>query len=460
MRRPEAAAVVSAETTAGLQRKCAACEEQEKDEPLKLARTGTGYASAFNGTTAPGIVHEVLGSPGHALEASTRAFFEPRFGHDFSRVRVHTGAQAADSAMAIGARAYTKGNDLVFGAGEYAPESSQGRMLLAHELAHVCQQEGSYAEQRLRRAPCRSSAPPGDPASAEKKVEKDAESRRAAQAAAQQGGKVQPSSSRLGENAAHFQNLLVSHGIAVLPEVNGFYVDPARPRDWLGTTKCKFFPGGSPGNPPAPAEKYCVIVPVEVEDEAKVLDSATNLTSDQRLQLASLLAIGSHEMQHAHFDESEAGIEEMAHSPHGPGQTAAECNVYTVIDSDSGATVADMLSEVSALTAEFPVYFRNIAKVENPEAALESHEQFNASKSSENLSGAIGKLQSKCPCQMVEDYVFVTVMFTMASWTPDERRAFLGIMTRMIPEYWPDKLKVLGPPKPAPAPAPTPATTP
>jgi hypothetical protein len=83
-----------------------------------------------------------LGS-GHPLPASTRAFFEPRFGSDFSAVRAHTGAQAAETARALNARAYTIGRDIVFGAREYRPETSTGKNLLAHELAHVVQQGSS-----------------------------------------------------------------------------------------------------------------------------------------------------------------------------------------------------------------------------------------------------------------------------------------------------------------------------
>jgi hypothetical protein len=65
---------------------------------------------------------------------------ERRFGHDFSQVRVHTDARASESAKAIGARAYTVGRDVVFAAGQFAPHSTKGNMLLAHELAHVLQQ--------------------------------------------------------------------------------------------------------------------------------------------------------------------------------------------------------------------------------------------------------------------------------------------------------------------------------
>jgi hypothetical protein len=70
---------------------------------------------------------------------------EPRFGHDFSQVRMHTDARAADSSRAVGAHAYTVGRDVVFGAGQYAPRTMTGRRLLAHELTHVVQQLGGPA---------------------------------------------------------------------------------------------------------------------------------------------------------------------------------------------------------------------------------------------------------------------------------------------------------------------------
>ena len=89
---------------------------------------------------APPIVHDVLRSPGQPLELAARTFMESRFGHDFSKVRVRTGAHAADSARAVQARAYTVGQDIVFGAGQYAPGTREGRLLLAHELVHVIQQ--------------------------------------------------------------------------------------------------------------------------------------------------------------------------------------------------------------------------------------------------------------------------------------------------------------------------------
>jgi len=93
----------------------------------------------------PPIVHEVLRSPSQPLDPDTRAFMETRFGYDFSQVEVHTDAQASESARGVNALAYTVGRDVVFGAGQYAPRTSQGQKLLAHELTHVVQQAAGVA---------------------------------------------------------------------------------------------------------------------------------------------------------------------------------------------------------------------------------------------------------------------------------------------------------------------------
>jgi hypothetical protein len=99
---------------------------------------------AFGATAeAPAAVHAAISAPGQALDGPTRAFFESRFGHDFGGVRVHADAKAAQSAGDLNAHAYTVGNDVVFGAGGYQPATFAGRRLLAHELTHVVQQQGS-----------------------------------------------------------------------------------------------------------------------------------------------------------------------------------------------------------------------------------------------------------------------------------------------------------------------------
>lgn len=96
--------------------------------------------SQHHPSEAPSLVHDVLRSSGQPLNSATRAFMEPRFGQNFSQVRVHTDAKAAESAAAVHALAYTVGRDMVFGTGQYAPETKEGQQLLAHELTHVVQQ--------------------------------------------------------------------------------------------------------------------------------------------------------------------------------------------------------------------------------------------------------------------------------------------------------------------------------
>ncbi len=177
-----------------LQRKSAEGNAAGMDEECDECKKGLGVQRLASGTggppVAPPIVHEVLRSPGQPLDAGARAFMEPRFGHDFSRirvvssstpqaqltvnepgdeyeqeadrvaesvahspepartsghdfagVRVHTDVRAAESAREVRARAYTVGHHIVFGDGQYDPSSTAGRRLLAHELTHVLQQQ-------------------------------------------------------------------------------------------------------------------------------------------------------------------------------------------------------------------------------------------------------------------------------------------------------------------------------
>lgn len=147
----------SMRASAPLQRKCAcggsgdSTRECEQCKQEKEGRTPTPKgkgAGPAESRMAP-IVHEVLNSPGRLLDRETRAFFERRFEHDFSRVRVHLDANATESARAMHAIAYTVGNDLVFGTGHYAPQTRAGQKLLAHELAHSIQQAELPIDNRL-----------------------------------------------------------------------------------------------------------------------------------------------------------------------------------------------------------------------------------------------------------------------------------------------------------------------
>jgi hypothetical protein len=119
-------------------------EKQGKGEHLRIRSLIHRQATdRMDSSEAPTAVNDALSSPGHSLDPSTRSFMEFRFGHDFSQVSVHTNGKAAETSKAVKARAFTVGPNMVFGAGEYAPSSGKGQRLIAHELAHVVQQDAA-----------------------------------------------------------------------------------------------------------------------------------------------------------------------------------------------------------------------------------------------------------------------------------------------------------------------------
>ena len=127
--------------TVGPTGECAACRQKRLQH--EAGRAGPAQA--------PPLVHDVLRASGRPLEPTVRETMESRFRHDFSRVRIHTDARAAESARAVGARAYTVGEHVAFAAGRYSPGTAAGDRLLAHELAHVEQQSGSASPRLMPR---------------------------------------------------------------------------------------------------------------------------------------------------------------------------------------------------------------------------------------------------------------------------------------------------------------------
>jgi hypothetical protein len=154
---------------------CAACRARRLRgaSPPQLQPAPRGGSPAGVAPVVPPSVEAVLRTGGRPLEPATRAFLEPRFGHDFSQVRVHTDGPAAASAEAIDARAYTAGRHIVFGPAQYAPHTQEGRQLVAHELAHVLQQSPTSAPEVVQRqagggapaAPAAGAAPRAPPMS-------------------------------------------------------------------------------------------------------------------------------------------------------------------------------------------------------------------------------------------------------------------------------------------------------
>jgi outer membrane protein OmpA-like peptidoglycan-associated protein len=130
----------------GVQRVCDECEEE-------VQRAESSHSEPALTTVIESQVL-ALQSSGEPLPGRARSFFEPRFGRDFSAVRVHADAAAAATAQSVNALAYTRGNHIVFAAGHYSPDTTAGRRLIAHELAHTIQQRAVGESYSIQRAPC------------------------------------------------------------------------------------------------------------------------------------------------------------------------------------------------------------------------------------------------------------------------------------------------------------------
>jgi hypothetical protein len=242
-------------STPTLQRKCGCdgsseqCESCSGDSDLHRAAT----ASQPSGGVPP-IVHDVIGSGGHPLEPSTRSYFENRFGHDFGAVRIHTDSTAARSAQSVNALAYTVGQHVVFGAGQYAHNTGEGRRVMAHELAHTIQQSsgqnvGSVAPLRI--------SEPSDAAELEASATADR---------VLEGDSAAPLTPASGQ---------VLHRVPPDDPKTDPKTDPkpAIPDDWLEdpfTIKC----------PPAPTDKWIKQVVVKQETPQSVTATWTDGSTD------------------------------------------------------------------------------------------------------------------------------------------------------------------------------------
>lgn len=144
----------SPDSAAVIRRKCDSCRDEDEagsasGAPAIQLSPAASPAAAPAGAAEAAIAGLGAGTP---LPRTERDFFEPRFGHDLSGVRVHTGEAAQAASRSLGARAFTLGADIAFAAGAYAPRSRDGRRLIAHELTHVLQQGGADARpSRIRR---------------------------------------------------------------------------------------------------------------------------------------------------------------------------------------------------------------------------------------------------------------------------------------------------------------------
>ena len=401
-------------------------------------------AQANAAMTAPPIVHSVLRSPGRPLDATTRAFFEPRFGPDLSTVRVHADGRAADSAAAVGAMACTVGSDVVFGRGRYAPYSTSGQHLLAHELAHLIQQE-SVPASTLRRAPCLHGSDcksiPGDPGrfgarvdapptKGEAKLEFGHPEIETVDPSAPKDAPVTPPPSRQGLPANNLRKLVEDSGFKIPPEASGPFIDEGLTSDvGAQANPCSNFPDGLPKG--APKDGCCIQVYPDMENQAKrLLASKSPRTPAQDKTALALTSTVLHEAEHCHFDSSTDTAKKI------PAES--DCNLDTVVFHGPGTnfdfTVKFYLSELSAEIAEFPPYFQNFQKSSTKAShdLLHEKEVGLAFNKDESIRGIIHALTCVCSCESVDHLIEHAVHNIIDSWPKDQASKFLEVRRALI----------------------------
>ncbi len=453
-----------------LQRKCAcgshaggSCEEckNKKDEP-GLQRSRLRGEDRLEGVLAPPIVHDVLREPGAPLDREARAYFEDRFGYDFSQVRIHTDARAAASAKAVDASAYTVGPHIVFTSGEFAPATAHGRQLLAHELTHVMQQrrhspasggalviDPSAAEERaaattaaqsgsaslaapslasgaLQRACLPASVCPSGAGQAAKTaaVRAKAENQKKEERRKKLCKKPRdPACTSDGHSrrAVQLEALLSQFQRDRLTLIHGVFVDKDIPAEWGAYRRtCNSFV------PPVDGDKHCIFVPETMEKEAKQFNTTNDqkigkLTREdwQRLHIRILM----HETGHARFAEL---------APDAPSATAC------TIDS-----IWSELQEIAADMDEIEAFDDLLGR--RGLTGRQRDEEIDKVLTSRWTKRALDnwlKIRCTCDCADADSYVRRSVETMTIDWQDHLRRLVFGAL-QQADTTWP-----VGPPGP------------
>jgi len=476
---------------APLQRKCdcggsGKCESCNEGETLQRKPAGPSRS-----TDAPSIVHDVLRSAGRPLDRATRDFFEPRFSHDFGHVRIHDDAQATQSARAVNAMAYTVGDHIAFGADRYAPQTSAGRHLIAHELSHVVQQRprsnlsstplglddpSSHSEAEAARGAdaiargeaaatpvtagtslpvvaracltkeqcaAKSERTPQELLEEETSKPENKGKRDTRQAACTKKPKPDPSCTAdgHGDRAVETEKVLHDYNPKRLKFIKKIIVDKDMESGFGGLTgDCSSF------MPPIPGGGLCTFIPADLETES----AQFNHTMDPEiggqprdLWRDDALSTLEHETEHARFDSA----------------TVVPAKLHTCKLAD----IEDALSEIAAMLAEFPVVWRatreNVSLTpQRKEQILDDWFKFRITDENQSFKSTLHSIYCLCECVDADVYVKKTIAFTTADWSLTEKIRFHTEL--QDPKWSAHDLRWPVAPPPVTAPAAPPATAP
>jgi Domain of unknown function (DUF4157) len=405
---------------------CASCAAEPEETIQRKSESPAGLAGAAN---AANSIHGL--DAGEPLHRETRAMMEPRFGSDLSQVRVHADARAADSVRSVNALAYTVGRDIVFGAGQYAPQTSTGQKLLAHELTHFMQQSSSAFQPMLQRA-C-SSDPECEPAEEgnlpgsnvkgsaqhfntsvkreeKEKAEEEEETKTPREIRDELCSKVPPDPACTADGharrATEFEKLFRPRAPTGFDLADGVFVDKAISKSVAAyVKKCTAFKPMLPGD-------RCVFIPDRLEKQAARYNSGTKKIGgeDREEWFTDTLETVTHELEHVRFRKQFPKTE--------PRPEACKFD-----------DVSRELSELGANMSEFPVVFQAQANKSwhDRRVAMDSWFKYKItqpSKHGETIAGILKAIRCRCECQDVNAYLEKLVEFTTKSWTDVEKNTF------------------------------------
>ncbi len=420
-----------------LQRKCACggsggadgeCEECKQKGSASLQRKAAGPAATG---MAPPVVHDVLNSPGRPLDRATRDYFEPRFGYDFSQVRVHTDAAAQQSASAVQALAYTAGNHIVFDNGRYAPTDVEGRKLLAHELAHTVQQRpGLFRQPKTppgqlpphdptKSAPTAAGACYGSAICANlktpSKLLEEAKTKPANQSKRDQRkqacSKRPPDFACLGDGhgtpATQAEKLLKGYEASRPPAGVKMLVDKDLEQDFGALTiRCANFV------PPITGATDCITIPEKIEKEATQFNTTNDQTiggMDRGKWRERTLEILVHESEHTRFREAFRADKVLANPP-----TCADTNALSA------------MNELAAMLTEFRLRMERIrgtVTMTSEDRANEMNEwrDHRISGTDQSITVSLRTVRCVCQCDDANKLIKETIEFATSSWTQQEK---------------------------------------
>jgi len=347
--------------------------------------------------------------------------------YDLSQVRIHTDAQAAESARAVNALAYTVGHHIVFGNGLYSPRSEQGLRLLVHELAHTAQQTPVFAR---KPATCLDPAVCADvkfPSKLLEEGKKESGERREKRKKLCAKRPPDPGcrADRHGDRAVETENLLRSYDPSRLSPAftKGIFIDRDLEKDFSALVRsCNTF------TPPIVTSGLCITVPIETEDQAKEFNTTTGprtINGKSRDEWREkILEVLVHEAEHTRFGTIQAPISSLAlgAAPTLLGKRRPTCSKNV----DRQRDVFLALNELGSMLQEFPMrkaYIKSNVALSKSEkdAELEEWRDHRIRGTSQSITVSLRTVRCLCGCGDANELIRQTIEFATSSWTQEEK---------------------------------------